>query len=108
MWNSPKNRGVDPTVATIGLTVLMVGPALGGHASTRAGRGYSRGWGDHRRHRYRQAVAPETGARSLVPIVEARHLGDGRRGRRAAGEVPVGERNIRETIDVEITQDSRC
>ena len=27
MWNFLKNRGVDLVIATIGLTVLMIGPA---------------------------------------------------------------------------------
>ena len=31
MWRFPKTRGVDLTIVTIGLTVLMVGPALGGN-----------------------------------------------------------------------------
>ena len=39
MWNFHKTRGVDLAVATIGLTVLMTGPAWAGVAAPGPGVG---------------------------------------------------------------------
>ena len=81
---------------------------MGGHVSistcnsTCAGRRYSRGRRDHRRHRHRQAVAPQIGVRRLVLD---------RRGVWLAGPatraVPSDEINLLEALHVEISQDSR-
>ena len=75
---------------------------MGGQASTCAGRRYSRGRGDHRRHRHRQVVAPQIGVRRL----DLDRRGVWLAGPAAEG-IPVGEGYLKETTHVENSKESR-